>query len=168
MIIEEKKVVMVHYTLTESDASGELIETTEGRDPLGFIFGVGMMIPEFERNLEGLKAGDQFAFAIKAADAYGEYDDTALVEVPKNMFEHEGKIPDGLLEIGNVLPLTDNQGNHLQATVAWVGLDKVKLDFNHPMAGVDLFFSGHVDKVREADPTEIEHGHVHGEGGHHH
>jgi FKBP-type peptidyl-prolyl cis-trans isomerase SlyD len=168
MIIQEKKVVLVHYTLTEGDASGELIETTEGREPLGFIFGVGQMIPEFERNLEGLKSGDNFAFAIKAAEAYGEYDETALVEVPKNMFEQDGKIPEGLLEIGNVLPLTDNQGNQFRATVNWVGLDKVKLDFNHPMAGVDLFFTGQVENVREADETELSHGHLHGDGGHHH
>ncbi|MBK8558037.1 MAG: FKBP-type peptidyl-prolyl cis-trans isomerase [Lewinellaceae bacterium] len=144
------------------------IETTEGREPLGFIFGVGMMIPEFERNLEGMKSGDQFAFSIKAAEAYGEYDDTALVEVPKNMFETDGKIPEGLLEVGNMLPLTDEKGNNFQAMVAWVGLDKVKLDFNHPMAGVDLFFSGSVESVRDAEAAELEHGHVHGAGGHSH
>lgn len=168
MNIESNKVVLVHYTLTEDDANGNVIESTQGNEPLGFIFGVGQMIPEFERNLEGLKSGDQFAFAIAAANAYGEYDDSALVEVPKNMFEVDGKIPDGLLEVGNVLPLTDQEGNHFQASVDWVGLDKVKLDFNHPMAGVNLFFSGHVESVRDADPAEISHGHVHGAGGHHH
>lgn len=168
MVIEAKKVVSVHYTLTEGTAEGQLVETTKGNEPLAFIYGVGMMIPDFEKNLSGLKAGDEFAFAIKAADAYGEYDDSALVEVPKNMFEVDGKIPDGLLEVGNMLPLTDQDGNHFRGMVAWVGLDKVKLDFNHPMAGVDLFFSGHVESVRDADPSEIEHGHVHGAGGHHH
>ncbi|MCC6459550.1 MAG: FKBP-type peptidyl-prolyl cis-trans isomerase [Saprospiraceae bacterium] len=168
MVIEPKKVVLVHYTLTESTADGQQIESTNGGEPLGFIFGVGMMIPDFESNLLGLKAGDTFAFGIKAANAYGEYDESALVEVPKNMFESDGKIPDGLLEVGRVLPLTDQQGNHFQGTVAWVGLEKVKLDFNHPMAGVDLFFSGQVEQVRDADPMELEHGHVHGSGGHHH
>lgn len=168
MTIEPNKVVLVHYTLTEGTAEGNHIESTQGGEPLGFIFGVGMMIPQFEANLSGLKAGDEFAFGIKAADAYGEYDESALVEVPKNMFETDGKIPDGLLEIGNVLPLTDQEGNHFQAAVSWVGLDKVKLDFNHPMAGVDLFFTGKVETVREADPTELAHGHVHGNGGHHH
>jgi FKBP-type peptidyl-prolyl cis-trans isomerase SlyD len=127
-----------------------------------------MMIPAFEANLKDLKKGDTFAFGIPAAQAYGEYDDNALVEVPKQIFEHEGKIPDGLLEVGNVLPLQDQEGNRLQGMVAWVGLDKVKLDFNHPMAGVDLFFTGHVESVREADPSELAHGHVHGPGGHHH
>lgn len=168
MVIEQNKAVFVHYTLTEGTAEGDLVESTQGRDPLGFIFGIGMMIPDFEKNLMGLKTGDKFAFGIEAANAYGVYDESALVEVPKNIFENEGKIPDGLLEIGNVLPLTDQEGNHFQGTVAWVGLDKVKIDFNHPMAGVDLFFTGHVEEVREADPAELEHGHLHGPGGHHH
>lgn len=168
MQIETNKVVLVHYTLTEDSAEGELIESTNGGEPLGFIYGVGMMIPDFERNLEGLKAGDHFSFGIMAANAYGEYDDNAIVEVPKNMFEQDGKIPDGLLEVGNVLPLTDQQGNQFQGTVNWVGLEKVKLDFNHPMAGVNLFFTGHVELVRDADAGELAHGHVHGSGGHHH
>ena len=168
MVIEEKKVVLVHYTLTEGTAEGEKIESTEGREPLGFIYGVGMMIPDFEAKLKGMKSGDKFAFAIKAVNAYGEYDETALVEVPKTMFEMEGKIPDDLLEVGRTIPLTDQEGNRFQGTVAWVGLEKVKLDFNHPMAGVDLFFTGQVESVRDADAAELEHGHVHGAGGHHH
>ncbi|MBL7809345.1 MAG: FKBP-type peptidyl-prolyl cis-trans isomerase [Saprospiraceae bacterium] len=168
MTIELNKVVEVHYTLNEGTAEGQLVESTQGGTPLAFIYGIGMMIPAFEANLAGLKTGDTFAFGIPAAEAYGEYDESALVEVPKQIFEHEGKIPDGLLEIGNVLPLQDQEGNRLQGMVAWVGLDKVKLDFNHPMAGVDLFFTGHVESVREADATELAHGHVHGAGGHHH
>lgn len=168
MIIENNKVVMVHYKLTEGSASGDLIESTEGQEPLGFIYGIGQMIPEFERNLQGLKSGDTFAFPIKAADAYGEYDDEALVEVPKSMFEDDGKVPEGILDIGNTLPLSDDQGNHFRATVHSVEHETVKLDFNHPMAGVDLYFTGHVQQVREADASELAHGHVHGEGGHHH
>lgn len=168
MTIEQNKVVTVHYTLNEGTAEGQLVESTNGGEPLAFIYGVGMMIPAFEANLAGLKVGDTFAFGIPAAEAYGVYDETALVEVPKSIFEHEGKIPDGLLEIGNVLPLQDQEGHRMQGMVAWVGLETVKLDFNHPMAGVDLFFTGHVDSVRDADPTELAHGHVHGAGGHHH
>ena len=118
MVIEPKKVVSVHYTLTEGTADGQLVESTNGGQPLVFIFGIGSMIPDFEKNLNGMKAGDQFSFGIPAAQAYGEYDDTALVEVPKNMFEMDGKIPDGLLEIGNMLPLTDQQGNHFHPVVA--------------------------------------------------
>lgn len=168
MIISLNKVVSVHYTLNEGTAEGPLVETTSGREPLTFIYGVGMMIPAFEANLAGKQVGDPFAFGIPAAEAYGTYDEAALVEVPKHIFEHDGKIPDGLLEIGNVLPLQDQEGNRLNGMVAAVGLETVKLDFNHPMAGVDLFFTGHVESIREADAEELAHGHVHGPGGHHH
>lgn len=168
MVIETNKVVSVHYTLTEGTAEGQLVESTNGGEPLVFIFGAGMMIPDFERNLAGMKVGDKFAFGIAAANAYGEYDANALVEVPKTIFEDNGKIPDGLLEVGNMLPLQDQDGNRLNGMVAWVGLDKVKLDFNHPMAGVDLFFTGHVEALRDAEAEELAHGHVHGPGGHHH
>lgn len=168
MTISEKKAVFVHYTLTEGTADGPLVETTENREPLGFIYGIGMMIPDFEKNLQGLKAGDQFAFGIKAEDAYGEYDETALVNVSKEIFVIDGKIEEGLLEIGNLIPLQTQDGQRMQGMVAEVAEDSVKLDFNHPMAGVDLFFTGHVDQVRDADPAELEHGHIHGPGGHHH
>jgi FKBP-type peptidyl-prolyl cis-trans isomerase SlyD len=169
MVIETNKVVTVHYTLTEGTADGQLVESTKDGQPLTFIYGIGMMIPDFEHNLAGMKQGDTFAFGIEAAKAYGLYDENALVEVPKNIFEGpDGKIPDGLLEIGNMLPLQDQDGNRLNGMVAQVGLDKVKLDFNHPMAGVDLFFTGHIESLRDAEPAELEHGHVHGPGGHHH
>jgi FKBP-type peptidyl-prolyl cis-trans isomerases 2 len=110
MTISQNKVVAVHYTLNEGSAEGQLVESTNGGNPLEFIFGIGMMIPAFEENLKDLKMGDTFAFGIPAAQAYGEYDDNALVEVPKQIFEHEGKIPDGLLEVGNVLPLQESRG----------------------------------------------------------
>jgi FKBP-type peptidyl-prolyl cis-trans isomerase SlyD len=168
MVIEPNKVVSVHYTLTEGTAEGQLVESTQGNEPLAFVFGIGAMIPDFEQHLSGLKAGDTFAFGITAANAYGVYDETAVVEVPKHIFETDGKIPEGLLEIGNMLPLTDQDGNHFQGMVAFVGLETVKVDFNHPMAGVDLFFTGNVEGVRDAEAAELEHGHVHGAGGHQH
>jgi FKBP-type peptidyl-prolyl cis-trans isomerase SlyD len=168
MIIEKNKAVFVHYRLNEGTAEGALVETTENREPLAFIYGIGMMIPDFEKNLAGLQSGDKFAFGIKAEDAYGAYDDGALVEVPRTIFEENGKVADGLLEVGNVLPLMDQEGNRMDGMVAWVGLESVKIDFNHPMAGVDLFFTGHIHNVREADAAELSHGHIHGEGGHHH
>ena len=99
MIVENNKVVLCHYTLREGDAAGQLIESTEGGEPLGYIHGVGMMIPLFEHNLSGKKAGDEFAFGIAAEDAYGEYDDEALTEIPKTAFNLEGVNPDDVLGI---------------------------------------------------------------------
>lgn len=167
-MIAANKVVSVHYTLTENDQNGQVIESTEGGAPLAFIYGIGSMIADFEKNLVGLKTGDAFAFGIKAENAYGAYDERMLVEIPKHHFEHEGKIPDGLLEVGNVLPFSDPEGHQMEGMVSNVGLEAVQIDFNHPMAGVDLFFIGSVAEVRDADPSELAHGHVHGDDGHHH
>jgi FKBP-type peptidyl-prolyl cis-trans isomerase SlyD len=168
MNIDKNKAVFVHYTLTEGTAEGQLVETTDNREPLAFIYGLGMMIPDFEKNLSGLKTGDKFAFGIKAENAYGAYDESALVDLPRTIFEENGQAPEGLLTVGNILPLMDQEGNQLEGMVAEVTDTTVKVDFNHPMAGVDLFFTGHVAEVRDADAAELAHGHIHGEGGHHH
>ncbi len=168
MIIEKNKVVLCHYTLREGDAAGQLIESTEGGEPLGYIHGIGMMIPLFEQNLEGKEAGVEFAFGIPAAQAYGEYDDEALTEIPKAAFNLGDTNPDDVFVEGEVLPLQDENGNAMQGIIVEVTPTTVKIDFNHPMAGVDLYFTGHVDIVREASPEEMTHGHVHGAGGHNH
>jgi FKBP-type peptidyl-prolyl cis-trans isomerase SlyD len=168
MKVSNDKVVLAHYTLREGDENGPLIESTEGAEPLGYIHGIGMMIPDFETNLEGMSAGDNFAFGIKASNAYGEYDDTALAEIPKNLFNLGEINPEDVFIEGEVLPLQDDEGNHMNGTIVEVMKDTVKLDFNHPMAGIDLYFIGKVDSVRDASKEEIEHGHVHGTGGHKH
>ncbi len=169
MKIAPSKVVSVHYTLTEKTADGKQIESTRGGEPLVWLYGVGQMIPDFEKNLAGKTAGDAFAFGIDAANGYGEFDPEALAEVPMEVFAIEnGKVPEGLLTIGRVLPMQDNHGHAMQGTIVSVGFDSVKIDFNHPMAGVDLFFTGTVEAVRDAEASELAHGPVHGPGGHHH
>jgi FKBP-type peptidyl-prolyl cis-trans isomerase SlyD len=168
MTIEEKKVVHCHYTLRESTQDGQLIESTEGTEPLGYIHGIGMMIPKFETELEGKKAGDTFAFGISAGDAYGEYDDQALSEIPKSAFNLEGMNPDDIFVEGEMLPLQDENGNLMQGIIAEVHAESIIVDFNHPMAGIDLHFTGVVDSVRVATTEELEHGHIHGPDGHHH
>ena len=168
MIIEKNKVVLCHYTLREGDAAGQLIESTEGGEPLGYIHGIGMMIPLFEQNLEGKEAGVEFAFGIPADQAYGEYDDEALTEIPKEAFNLGETNPDDVFVEGEVLPLQDENGNAMQGIIVEVTPTTVKIDFNHPMAGVDLYFTGHIDTVRDASAEEMTHGHVHGAGGHQH
>ena len=168
MIIDNNTVVLCHYTLREGDASGELIESTEGGEPLGYIHGIGMMIPLFEQNLTGKQAGDDFAFGIPAGDAYGEYDDEAKSEIPKEAFNLGDMNPDDVFIEGEVLPLQDENGNMLQGVIVAVSPTTVTVDFNHPMAGVDLYFTGQIDSVRTATAEELAHGHVHGVGGHNH
>ena len=170
MVIENNKVVLCHYTLREDDAAGQLIESTEGSEPLGYIHGVGQMIPTFEQNLAGKQAGDAFAFGIKAEDGYGEYDAEAVAEIPKNAFNLGEMNPDDVFVEGEILPLQDENGEFMQGIITEVKTATVIVDFNHPMAGVDLYFTGHVEGVRDATSEELTHGHVHvhGVGGHQH
>jgi FKBP-type peptidyl-prolyl cis-trans isomerase SlyD len=86
MKIGKHTVVTLHYKLQENNASGDLIEETSGGDPLVFLQGVGQMIPEFERQLEGKAAGDSFAFGIKSSEAYGEYKEEAKIKIPIETF----------------------------------------------------------------------------------
>ncbi len=168
MIIDQNTVVSLHYKLQEDDAEGELIEETTGGEPLTFLFGAGQMIPEFEANLEGKSAGEEFAFGIPHTDAYGAYDEDAVAALPLSIFMHEGKVDHEMLQPGRSIPLRDEEGRLLYGTVEEIREDDVIMDFNHPMAGVDLYFTGRIESVRAATPEEIDHGHAHGEGGHHH
>ena len=168
MVIAKNTVVSLHYRLTENDVLGELVEETFGGEPLVFLFGAGQMIPEFERQLAGKTSGEQFAFGIKSEEAYGDHDPDAVVQLPMSTFEEDGGVDQDMLKIGTIIPMSDDQGNRLNGMVREVSAEGVLIDFNHPMAGVDLFFTGTVGILRAATATEIEHGHVHGTGGHHH
>ena len=163
MQISENKVVTVTYDL-HSNLPGndrEHVETADTSHPLSFIFGAGMMIPGFEKGLEGKTKGDDFSFTINSADAYGDKDATAIVKLPIDFFKMDGVVDFNLLKVGNVLPLRDNDGNVLQGTVMGYDNDAVEMDFNHPLAGHELHFSGKIVDVREATAEELSHGHVH-------
>ena len=165
MKIDKHKVVTLHYKLQENNAEGDMVEQTFGAEPLVFLYGVGAMIPKFEQELSGKEEGDQFAFGIKSEEAYGEYNPEAIASVPKQAFVVDGKVAEDLMQVGRVIPMRDQEGNQLLGTVMEIGDEQVKMNFNHPMAGVDLYFSGRVENVRDATAEEIEHGHVDGKGG---
>jgi FKBP-type peptidyl-prolyl cis-trans isomerase SlyD len=172
MVIESKKVVSVNYVLTSptAEAGGEeLLEKTSVEAPFVFLYGAGGLLEEFEGHLKGLKKGDAFDFRIEAKNAYGLSAPDHVVNIPIEAFrDPEGNIDDEMVNVGNVLPMTDNQGNRLEGLVIERTDDHIKMDFNHPLAGKDLHFKGEVLDVREASEEELAHGHVHGEHGHHH
>jgi FKBP-type peptidyl-prolyl cis-trans isomerase SlyD len=168
MQITKNTVVSLSYILKRDDAKGEIIEETRAGDPLVFLFGNGQMLPKFEEHLSTLKTGDDFEFTLASDDAYGEMDQDAIIDLDKSIFEVDGKIDNEMIAIGNVIPMRDDQGHMLQGTVVSVGDDLVRMDFNHPKAGNVLHFKGNVIEVREASAEELNHGHVHGAGGHHH
>ena len=165
MQIKKNSVVSVHYKLQANDAQGEIIEETFGSDPLTFLFGAGQMIPDFENNLAGKSAGDKKSFGIKSSEAYGAHNPDAVVDLPIDTFVVDGELATDLLVVGKSIPMSDDQGRRMMGTIRNVGEQAVTVDFNHPMAGQDLYFSIEVHDVREATASEIQHGHVHGTGG---
>jgi len=168
MKVGNKKVVSLTYELRQNNAEGELIQKLESDHPFVYLFGVGGLLPKFEESLSGLKAGDNFSFDLSSKEGYGEQNPEAIVDLDKKIFEIDGKIDEELLQLGNQVTMQDQDGNPLDGVVLEIGDDKVKMDFNHPLAGMDLHFSGNILEVRDATPEEIDHGHVHGEHGDHH
>ena len=168
--ISENQVVTITYDLSVTDENPEkvLVESAEADAPMVFIYGQSGLPEEFERQLASKKAGDTFQFSLTPEQAYGEYDEQALVEIPKDVFMIDGKLDDEMLQVGNFLPMADNEGNHMQAKVMDISGTAVKMDFNHPLAGMVMHFDGKVADVRPATAEELAHGHVHGEGGHQH
>ncbi|MCF6170501.1 MAG: FKBP-type peptidyl-prolyl cis-trans isomerase [Bacteroidales bacterium] len=134
------------YTLT-AVADGKIIEKVNEEKPAAFQFGIGQLLPAFEKNLDGLKAEDEFSFILKAEDAYGEADPYAVFDIPIDTFEVDGKTDEKMLQVGNTIPMTDNDGNKHMGRITKVMEQAVTMDFNHPLAGKDLQFSGKVLEV---------------------
>ena len=152
MKIGEKTFVSISYTLK---VNGETVETVTAERPLEFVYGTGNLLPKFEDSLKDLVPGDPFAFTLTPDDGYGERIPEAVVDLPKDVFMMDGVIEEGLLTVGNQLPMSDNQGNRMLGTITAVGDDTVTMDFNHPMAGNTLDFTGAVVAVREATAEDM-------------
>lgn len=165
MKIEKHTVPSVTYTLV---VDGEVVDMAEKEKPLSFIQGIGMMVPGFEKNLQGMSSGEEYEFTLQPEEAYGAYNEEAVVDLPIKTFEVDGEIKRDLLNVGQVVPMQDQNGNPLQGTVMEVNDEQVKMDFNHMLAGKELNFKGEILEVREATQAEIEHGHVHGPDDHQH
>lgn len=156
MKIETSKYVTLEYELhVGEEGERELMERATKEIPLEFIYGTNSMLQSFEDHLEGKSAGDTFEFSLNPEEAYGEFEDEKIIELPKNVFEVDGKVDEELLQEGKTVPMMDTQGNRLLGSVVKVEGDVVSMDFNHPLAGETLYFSGSVLEVRDATPEEI-------------
>jgi FKBP-type peptidyl-prolyl cis-trans isomerase SlyD len=160
MSISNNSVASIHYTLT--DGEGKVIDSSQGQEPLAYLHGAGNIIPGLEKALAGKVVGDKFKVSIPAAEAYGVRDDNMVQELPSNMFSGIDKI-----EVGMEFHAETEHGLQV-VTVTKVEGDTVTIDGNHPLAGVDLTFDVEVADVRDATQEELDHGHAHGAGGHHH
>jgi len=159
MKIAKDSVVRFHYTVSE--AGQEPIESSTDREPLAILIGHGNIIPGLENAMQDREAGEKFGVDVAAADAYGERRDGLTQRVPKKHFGNQRLAP------GQQVVLQTNFGPRA-VTIQKIGMSVVDVDLNHPMAGKDLHFDVEIVDVREASAEEIEHGHVHGDGGHHH
>ncbi len=160
MKIEKDRVVRFHYAVAEA-GQAPMERSKDVGEPLAILFGRGQIIPGLEKAMEGRQAGDSFKAAIAAAEAYGERREGLTQRIPKKHFGEQK------LEPGMQVVLNTNFGPRAVA-IEKVGMSVVDVDLNHPMAGKDLEFDIEVVDVREASEEELAHGHVHGEGGHHH
>ena len=155
MAITKNKMVSLTYDLRIEGAEGELIEQATAERPLAFVYGAGTMLPKFEALLEGLEQGSSFNINLPCEDAYGQIDENAIVDLPKHLFLVEGKFDDEIIKVGNTVPMMSSSGQRMNGLVLEITDEVVKMDFNHPLAGEDLFFTGDVLEVRDATDEEI-------------
>jgi FKBP-type peptidyl-prolyl cis-trans isomerase SlyD len=161
MKIEKGSVVSLDYSLHLGD--GQVVDASAPGEPMAYIQGEGQIVPGLERALEGLVVGDQRQVVVPPADAYGDHDARGVQEVPRNAFPGEMKP-----EAGMELVAQGPEGEPVPFVVREVGLETVVIDLNHPLAGKTLHFDVTVREIRAATSEELEHGHVHTPGSHHH
>ena len=160
MQIEQNSVVTLHYTLKDND--GNVIDQSDDGSFL-YLHGAMNIIPGLENALAGKSAGDDISVKVSPEEGYGEKDPQRIQEVPKEMFDSAVEIQPGVQ-----FHAQGPDGNAVVVTVVEVKDEAVVIDGNHALAGMDLNFEVKIVDVREASAEEIEHGHVHGPGGHHH
>ncbi|MDR1601034.1 MAG: peptidylprolyl isomerase [Tannerella sp.] len=148
--------VSVIYDLnTGTGDDRKLKECATAESPLEFIFGTGVVLPAFEDRLKGLEAGGTFQFSLPPEHAYGEYEEENVIELPKKVFEMDGQFDAEFVREGSVLPMESSDGYRMNGTVMTVDTDTVVMNFNHPLAGETLHFSGKVLTVRQATAEDI-------------
>jgi FKBP-type peptidyl-prolyl cis-trans isomerase SlyD len=155
MKIENNKMVSLIYELRESDSNGRLIEALDETRPLKFIYGTGRLLPVFESNISLLKSGDLFNFTLNSEMAYGDKREDMIINVPLSVFETDGILNEDICRVGNEVPMTDSEGNPLTGVINEITDTYVRMDFNHPMAGMDLYFTGKIVEVRDSTEKEL-------------
>ena len=157
MQIADQKVAVIHYKLTDSE--GQVIDSSEGQEPMPYLHGAANLVPGLEKELIGKAAGDKLSVVVTPEDGYGHKDAAMIQELPRTSFGGVDEIEVGMefhaetengMQVVEVIELTD---------------ETVTIDGNHPLAGVELHFDIEVVEVRDATATELEHGHIHAAGG---
>lgn len=160
MQVASGRVVSIHYTLTNE--GGQTLDSSTGREPLAYLHGHGNLINGLEKALEGRQTGDKLDVKLPPEDAYGLRDDSLIQTLPRRAFKGIGD-----LRVGMRLQAQSDRGPRA-ITVKHIAGDLVTVDGNHELAGETLNFAVEIAEVREATQEELDHGHVHGPGGHSH
>ena len=155
LTVSKDSMVTLTYDLRLDGKDGEIFESATSESPLIFLHGAGLMIPAFEEQLVGKKSGEKFEIAIPAASGYGEINEEAVVQLPLDIFKIDGKVDDTLLTPGNSVPMMSAHGQRMDGIVVSVEGENVTMDFNHPLAGEDLHFTGTILEVRAASEEEL-------------
>ncbi|MDA8734433.1 peptidylprolyl isomerase [Porticoccaceae bacterium] len=161
MSIKDNSAVSFHYSL--ADDEGQQLDSSAGKEPLAYLHGAGNIIPGLENALTGKAVGDSMTVAVSAAEGYGEVQQELIQDVPRTSFQGVEQI-----EVGMQFEAQTGQGGTVPVTVTAVTDETVTVDGNHPLAGKNLNFDVSIEAVRDATAEELEHGHVHGPGGHEH
>ena len=151
--VDDGQVVSMHYTL---HVDGQVLDSSEGSEPLQFIQGMGHIIPGLEQELYNMKIGDSKKVVVAAKDGYGEIDNEAYMDVPRDSFPTD--VP---AEIGTELELRDQSDHPVYARIETISDENVRLNMNHPLAGKELHFDVKIADLRPATEEEVSHGHVH-------
>lgn len=160
--IQPGKFVAMGYTLYQINADGSetAVHETDRQDPEKIVFGVtpGMIAP-LEKAIEGLVTGDKFDVSVKAAEAFGPYDNEQVVTLEKDIFVVDGKFDADVIKVGSLVPMMTADGYRINGRVLEVTDSNVKMDFNHPLAGKDVRFKGEILEVHDATPEELQPAH---------
>ncbi len=161
MKIGKNSVVSMEYTL--KDDAGEVVDSSEGSEPLTYLHGHGQIVAGLESALDGKAKGDKVSVTVSPKDGYGERNDKKVMQIERSRLPGEMKP-----EIGMQLAAEGPNGEVVPLWITKIAGDDITLDGNHPMAGKALHFAVEIKDIRQATKQELDHGHVHGEHGHDH
>lgn len=153
---QENKYIKASYQLYDvTDGAQELIEQTSDDAPFSFISGMGILLESFENQLKGLAVGEQFDFELTPEQAYGEHEESRVVDLDKEIFTVDGRFDHENIYLDAIVPLQNEDGNRFNGQVVEITDSKVKVDLNHPLAGRTLNFRGEIIESREASNEEV-------------
>ncbi len=155
MNILKEATVTLTFEVRAEKKDAPVSDSADSANPIKFIYGIGLMLPSFEKRILGKKAGDTFEFELSSEESYGSHYEDAVFDVPKKIFEVDGKFNDDYVKVGVFIPMNDDKGNQRNGKVVEIKDTDITMDFNHPLAGKKLYFSGTIISVEDTSAEEL-------------